>query len=53
MKLTDVLLLSLAAAFIIIGIAEMMTRGVQDGYGYLAVMLSVFFFFLYVYRKKK
>jgi len=51
MKLSNVLLLSLAAAFIIIGIAEMMTRGVSNGYW--AVMLSVVFFFLFLYRKKK
>jgi hypothetical protein len=51
MKLIDVLLLSSAAAFIIVGIAEMMTRGVSNGYW--AVMLSVAFFFLYLYRKKK
>lgn len=50
MKLGNVLLLSLAAAFIIIGIAEMMTLGVQNGYW--AVMLSIVFFFLYLYRKK-
>jgi len=51
MKLSEVLLLSLAAAFIIIGISEMMIRSVQDGYW--AVMLSVVFFFLYLIRKKK
>jgi len=51
MKLSNVLLLSLAVAFTIIGIAEMMTRGIQNGYW--AVMLSVVFFFLYLYRKKR
>ncbi len=51
MNLGNVLLLSLAAAFIIIGIAEMMMRGV--GNGYWAVMLSMIFFFMYLYRKKK
>jgi len=51
MKLSDILLLSLGATFIIIGIAEMMTRGIENGYW--AVMLSVVFFFLYIYRKKR
>jgi hypothetical protein len=50
MKLSNTLLISLATAFIIIGISEMMTRGVS---GYWAVMLSIVFFFLYLYRKKK
>ncbi len=51
MKLSNVLLISLATALIIIGISEMMTRGVSSGYW--AVMLSIVFFFLYLYRKKK
>jgi len=50
-KLSDVLLLSLAVVFLIIGINEMMTLGPSKGYW--AVMLSVAFFFLYLYRKKK
>jgi hypothetical protein len=51
MKLVNSLLLSLATAFIIIGIYEMMALGV--GKGYWAVMLSIAFFFLYLYRKRK
>jgi hypothetical protein len=51
MSLTNVLLLSMAVVFIIIGINEMITLGV--GNGYWAVMLSIVFFFLYLYRKKK
>jgi len=51
MNLTNSILLSLAAAFVIIGIYEMMAVGVSEGYW--AVMLSVALFFLYVYRKKK
>jgi hypothetical protein len=51
MKLVDILLLSLAAAFVIIGIYEMMALGVS--FGYWAIMLSIVFFFLYGYRKKK
>jgi len=51
MNLSSVLFLSLAVVCIIIGIYEMMALGV--GNGYWAVMLSVVFFFLYLYRKKK
>jgi hypothetical protein len=51
MKLVDVLLLSLAAVFVIIGIYEVMTLGI--GHAYWAIMLSFGFFFLYTYRKKK
>ena len=51
MNLTSSILLSLAAAFVIIGIYEMMAVGVSQGYW--AIMLSVALFFLYVYRKKK
>ena len=51
MNLTNSILLSLAVAFVIIGIYEMMAVGVSEGYW--AVMLSVALFFLYVYRKKK
>jgi hypothetical protein len=51
MKLVDILLLSLAAAFVIIGIYEMMALGV--GQGYWAIMLSIALFFFYGYRKKK
>ena len=51
MKLSNMLLLSLAVVFIIIGIYEMMALGADKGYW--AVMLSMVFFFLYLYRKKK
>jgi len=51
MKLINSLLLSLAAAFVIIGIYEMMRLG--PGQGYWAIMISVALFFLYLYRKKK
>jgi len=51
MKLSNVLLFSLAVVFVIIGIYEMMALGV--GNGYWAIMLSVVFFFLYLYRKNK
>lgn len=51
MKLVDVLLLSLAVVFVIIGIYETMTQGVS--YAYWSVMLSIVFFFLYLYRKRK
>jgi hypothetical protein len=51
MKLVDMLLLSLAAAFVIIGMYEMMALGVSQGYW--AIMLSIALFFYYGYRKKK
>lgn len=51
MKLADVLLLSLAVAFIIIGIHQVMTVGL--GNGYWALMLSLVFFFLYNLRRRK
>ena len=51
MKLVDMLLLSLAVVFVIIGIYETMTRGI--GHAYWSVMLSILFFFIYTYRKKK
>ena len=51
MNLINSILLSLAVAFVIIGIYEMMAVGV--GEGYWAIMLSIALFFLYVYRKKK
>jgi hypothetical protein len=51
MKLTDIILLSLAAGFIIIGIYEVMVVGI--GQAYWAIMLSIILFFLYTYRKKK
>ena len=51
MNLVDVLLLSLAAVFIIIGVYENMAIGL--GQAYWAIMLSVGFFFIYWYRKKR
>jgi hypothetical protein len=51
MKLVDALLLSLAAAFVIIGMYEMMALGVAQGYW--AIMVSIVLFFYYGYRKKK
>ena len=51
MNLVDVLLLSLAAVFIIIGIYEVMAFGF--GQAYWAIMLSVISFFIYSYRKRR
>jgi hypothetical protein len=51
MNLINSILLSLAAAFVIIGIYEMMAVGVSQGYW--AIMLSIACFFMYMYRKKK
>jgi len=51
MKLIDVLLFSLAVAFFIIGIHQIMTLGL--GKGYWAIMLTTVFYFLYILRKKK
>jgi predicted membrane protein len=50
MKLVDVILLSLAAVFVIIGIYEVMQYGF--GHAYWAISLSFAFFFIYTYRKK-
>jgi len=51
MNFVDVLLLSLAAVFIIIGIYEVMALGL--GQAYWAIMLSVVLFFIYSYRKRR
>ena len=51
MNLVDVLLLSLAAVFIIIGIYEIMAFGL--GQAYWAIMLSVIAFFIFSYRKRR
>ncbi|MBX2946635.1 MAG: hypothetical protein KF725_12445 [Cyclobacteriaceae bacterium] len=51
MKLPDILLLSLSATFLIIGIHQIMTLGL--GHAYWAIMLSVIFFFVFTYRKRK
>jgi len=51
MKLVDILILSLAAFFVIIAIYETMTVGI--GQAYWLVMMAVMLFFIYTYRKKK
>lgn len=50
MKLVDVILLSLAVVFIVIGAYEVMSVGV--GQAYLPLMLSLVFFFAYKLRKR-
>jgi predicted membrane-bound dolichyl-phosphate-mannose-protein mannosyltransferase len=51
MKLPDILILSLAVAFLIIGIHQIMTVGL--GNGYWAMMLALIFFFLLNLRRRK
>ena len=51
MKLVDVLVLSFAVVFLIIGIHQIMTLGVENAYW--AIMLSVALYFVFVLRKKK
>ena len=51
MKLPDIILLSLAAGFIIIGIHQVMTVGFENGYW--AIMIAVVFYFIYNFRKRK
>jgi hypothetical protein len=51
MKLIDVLLLSLAAFFVIIGIYEIMTVGI--GQAYWLIMMATLLFFAYTLRKKR
>ena len=51
MKLPDVILLSLAVAFVLIGIHQIMTVGFENAYW--AVMLALLFFFLYNLRRRK
>jgi O-antigen/teichoic acid export membrane protein len=51
MKLVDVILLSLAAALIIIGIYEVMAHGIGAAYG--IIMLAIICFFIYTLRKRK
>ncbi|MBX2965309.1 MAG: hypothetical protein KF845_04125 [Cyclobacteriaceae bacterium] len=51
MKLPDILLLSLSVVFLIIGIHQIMTLGLGDAYW--AIMLSVVFFFIFTYRKRR
>jgi predicted membrane protein len=51
MKLADVILLSLAVCFLIIGIHQIMTVGF--GEAYWIIMLFVALFFIYSLRKSK
>lgn len=51
MKLLDIIILSLAVVFSIIGIHLTMTLGIEDAYW--AVMLSIALYFLFVLRRKK
>ena len=51
MKLADILVLSLAVVFLIIGIHLFMTVGA--GGAYWAIMLSIALYFLFMLRKKK
>ena len=51
MKLIDMLILSLAVVFLIIGIHRVMVGGLGDAYW--ALMLMMILFFLFVLRKKK
>jgi hypothetical protein len=51
MKLLDVIILSLAAAFVIIGVHQVMTLGF--GKAYWAIMLASILFFVFTFRKKK
>lgn len=50
MKLVDVIILSLAVVFIIIGMYETMRWGI--GHSYWSLMLAMILFFYYNYRKK-
>jgi hypothetical protein len=49
MKLVDILLLSLAVVFIIIGAYEVMAVGL--GHAYWSIMISLILFFAYKMRK--
>jgi len=51
MKLTDIIILSLAVVFTIIGIHQTMTIGF--GKAYWAVMLALVLFFIFNLRKRK
>ena len=51
MKLVDVLVLSVAVAFVIIGIHQIMTVGFQKAYW--ALMVALILYFVYNLRKKK
>jgi hypothetical protein len=51
MKLTDAIVLSLAVAFLIIGIHQTMTLGI--GRAYWALMLALILYFAFNLRKKR
>ena len=50
MKLPDIILLSLSAAFLLIGSFETVKLGISNAYW--SFMLSIIFFFWYGYRKR-
>jgi len=58
MKLLDIILLSLAAFFVIIGIYDFVIIGIYEtmtvgiGQAYTWVMISAILFLIYTYRKK-
>ena len=51
MKLPDIILLSLAVVFLIIGIDQIITLGF--GHAYWALMLAMILFFVFTLRKRK
>jgi hypothetical protein len=51
MKFWDIIILSLAAFFVIIAIYETMAVGI--GQAYWLVMMAIMLFFIYTYRKKR
>ncbi|HZY82420.1 MAG TPA: hypothetical protein VFE50_23000 [Cyclobacteriaceae bacterium] len=51
MKLWDTILLSLTAAFLVIGIYEVVTQDLSFAYPFL--MLAIIFFFWFTYRKRR
>ena len=51
MKLSDIIILSLAVAFLIIGIHQVMTYGLASAYW--ALMLALILLFLLNLRKRK
>jgi hypothetical protein len=51
MKLPDILILSAAVAFLIIGIDQIMKVGFANGYW--AIMIALVFFFYFNYRRNR
>jgi hypothetical protein len=51
MKLLDIIILSLAVAFLIIGIHQIMTLGF--GNAYWIIMLTLILFFVFKLRRRK